>query len=84
MVIICDVNYSYADQVYKYSQKYKIGKDGINYWYAPKVETSKVENNNSKIEKSDSLLRKLSHLSVSEKGQKKLWTRYLKNGLLHY
>ena len=28
----CDVNYSYADKIYKASQKYKVGKDGINYW----------------------------------------------------
>jgi hypothetical protein len=29
----CEVNYNYADQVYKYSQKYKTGKDSINFYY---------------------------------------------------
>jgi hypothetical protein len=28
----CEVNYSYAEKVYKYGQKYKVGKDGSNYW----------------------------------------------------
>jgi len=28
----CDVNYSYAEKVYKYGQRYKIGKDNIRYW----------------------------------------------------
>lgn len=28
----CQVNYSYADKIYKTSQKYKVGKDGVNYW----------------------------------------------------
>lgn len=29
----CDTNYSYPEKVYKYSQKYRAGKDGINFWY---------------------------------------------------
>jgi len=29
----CQVNYSYADLVYKYSQKYKTGKDLINFYH---------------------------------------------------
>lgn len=32
----CDVNYSYPDKVYKYSQPYKIGKDGISFYYQEK------------------------------------------------
>ncbi len=28
----CEVNYSYAQKVYKYGQKYRIGKDNISYW----------------------------------------------------
>ncbi len=28
----CDVNYSYANKIYKFSQKYKIGNDGIGFW----------------------------------------------------
>lgn len=28
----CEVNYTYADKVYKYSQKYKVGNDRIKYW----------------------------------------------------
>ena len=32
----CEVNYNYADQVYKYSQKYKAGKDGMNFYYVAK------------------------------------------------
>lgn len=36
----CDVNYSYPDKVYKFSQKYKIGADGHKFYYSkeqPKV-----------------------------------------------
>lgn len=32
----CDVNYSYPDKVYKYSQPYKKGHDGINYYFQEK------------------------------------------------
>jgi len=28
----CEVNFSYATKVYKASQKYKMGKDGITFW----------------------------------------------------
>ena len=37
----CDVNYSYPEKVYKYSQKYKTGPDGIRFWYALPVEVPK-------------------------------------------
>jgi len=29
----CGVNYSYPEKVFKYSQKYKVGPDGIRFWY---------------------------------------------------
>jgi len=33
----CEVNYSYAEKVHKYGQKYKSGPDGIGYWEAIKL-----------------------------------------------
>lgn len=29
----CDVNYSYAEKVYNYSQRYRTWKDGQNFWH---------------------------------------------------
>ena len=29
----CEVNYSYPEKVYKYSQPYKVGKDSVRFWY---------------------------------------------------
>ena len=54
----CDVNYNYADQVYKYSQKYRTGKDSINFYYVKNVPLKEEE---SKIEliKEDNQLLKL-------------------------
>ena len=28
----CEVNYTYSDKIFKYSQKYKMGKDNIPFW----------------------------------------------------
>jgi len=39
----CEVNYNYADQVYKYSQKYKAGKDNINFYYIKKSIEKPIE-----------------------------------------
>lgn len=33
----CDVNYSYPEKVYNYSQKYRIGADGQRYWYVKQL-----------------------------------------------
>lgn len=34
----CEVNYSYPEKIYKYSQTYKMGKDGIRFWYEKKTD----------------------------------------------
>lgn len=39
----CDVNYSYPEKVFKYSQKYRIGPDGQNFWYKkPEVVSKEI------------------------------------------
>jgi hypothetical protein len=47
----CEVNYSYADQVYKYSQKYRAGKDNINFYYVKKPLEKLIEIKEKSIEK---------------------------------
>jgi len=47
----CEVNYSYADQVYKYSQKYRAGKDNINFYYVKKPLEKLIEIKEKPIEK---------------------------------
>jgi len=35
----CDVNYSYGEKVYKYSQQYRLGPDGQRFWYVKSTKT---------------------------------------------